>query len=287
MPSLTRALLIGVVAVRGVRSRCRWTLRMGVGGMCRRFPLLAALVAGVVLTSPAAALAADFAVGHKVVRIAKPGESRTVDVHLWYPADAADWVGRPKTSYSSSIYGIPLPGGFSPLSWRFDAELAHEGAAVAAGGPAFPVIVFSHGSVNDPINSAHLLERIAADGFIVAAPTHVTDTQEDVRVEFINTRLGANPRRAASDRAAHLPARASPPVLAPEQHRPGPDGRTRIATSSTPWTHCPAGSGLPRRHDPRRGARALARHAHRPDRSGRRPGPGRPPRLGPPPASRA
>ena len=54
------------------------------------------------------------------------------------------------------------------------------------------MIVFSHGSVNDPINSAHLLERIAAEGFIVAAPTHVTDTQEDVRIEFINGRLGAS-----------------------------------------------------------------------------------------------
>jgi predicted dienelactone hydrolase len=53
------------------------------------------------------------------------------------------------------------------------------------------MIVFSHGSVNDPINSAHLPERIAAAGFIVAAPTHVTDTHEDARVEFINGRLGA------------------------------------------------------------------------------------------------
>ena len=84
-----------------------------------------------------------------------------------------------------------IPVFVTHLSWRFDAELAHEDAAIATGGPALPVIVFSHGSVNDPINSAHLLERIAADGFIVAAPTHVTDTQEDVRIEFINTRLGA------------------------------------------------------------------------------------------------
>jgi predicted dienelactone hydrolase len=142
------------------------------------------------VTCPDHALAIDAAVGHKVERITKPGESRTIDVHLWYPADPVDAAERPNTSYTSVYNGIPLPGGFSPLSWRFDAELAHEGAAVAADGPAFPMIVFSHGSVNDPINSAHLLERIAADGFIVAAPTHVTDTQEDVRIEFINTRLG-------------------------------------------------------------------------------------------------
>jgi predicted dienelactone hydrolase len=177
------------VAMSGVRVE---GFREGVRRAASRgSALLAGLVVGAVVTCPAHALAIDAAVGHKVERITKPGESRTVDVHLWYPADPVDAAERPNTSYTSVYNGIPLPGGFSPLSWRFDAELAHEGAAVAADGPAFPVIVFSHGSVNDPINSAHLLERIAADGFIVAAPTHVTDTQEDVRVEFINTRLPA------------------------------------------------------------------------------------------------
>jgi predicted dienelactone hydrolase len=176
------------VAISGVRGD---GFRAGVRRAASRgSALLAALVVGVVVTCPADALAIDAAVGHKVERITKPGETRTVDVHLWYPADPVDAAERPNTSYTSVYNGIWLPGGFSPLSWRFDAELAHEGAAVAADGPAFPVIVFSHGSVNDPINSAHLLERIAADGFIVAAPTHVTDTQEDVRIEFINNRLG-------------------------------------------------------------------------------------------------
>jgi predicted dienelactone hydrolase len=172
-------------AVRGdgLRERLRRAASRGL-------TFLAALVASLVVTGPADALAADAAVGHRVETVNKGPGQRNVDVHLWYPADAADWDIKPKTSYSSVYNGIPLPGGFSALSWRFDAELAHEGAAVATDGAAFPVIVFSHGSVNDPINSAHLLERIAADGFIVAAPTHVTDTQEDVRIEFINTRLG-------------------------------------------------------------------------------------------------
>lgn len=48
------------------------------------------------------------------------------------------------------------------------------------------MIVFSHGSVNDPINYAHMLELIAGAGFVVAAPSHVIDTQEDVRIDFIN-----------------------------------------------------------------------------------------------------
>ena len=49
------------------------------------------------------------------------------------------------------------------------------------------MIVFSHGSVNDPIDYAHTLELIAAAGFVVAAPYHVNNTQDDVRIDFINT----------------------------------------------------------------------------------------------------
>ena len=175
-------------------------------------------------------------VGHTVKKIevagTAPNELRAVDVHLWYPADDGAHVRlqvRPPR-------GV-VPSG--PAVVALDAELAHEGAAVAAGGPAFPVIVFSHGSVNDPINSAHLLERIAADGFIVAAPTHVTDTQEDVRIEFINTRLGPT---LAAQLPIELPLLTGFPARArarTTQARPGWSNAT--ATSSTPWTHCPAG----------------------------------------------
>jgi dienelactone hydrolase len=52
------------------------------------------------------------------------------------------------------------------------------------------VIVFSHGSVNDPIDYAHTLELIAGAGFVVAAPYHVNNTQDDVRIDFINAQAG-------------------------------------------------------------------------------------------------
>jgi hypothetical protein len=48
------------------------------------------------------------------------------------------------------------------------------------------VIVFSHGSANDPIDNAHTLEDIAARGFVVAAPYHVNNTQDDVRIDHLN-----------------------------------------------------------------------------------------------------
>lgn len=43
------------------------------------------------------------------------------------------------------------------------------------------MIVFSHGSTNDSIDYAYTLELIAGEGFAVAAPSHVNNTQDDVR----------------------------------------------------------------------------------------------------------
>jgi predicted dienelactone hydrolase len=139
-------------------------------------------------------------VGHTVKKIhvegSALGENRAVDVHLWYPADPQGFSDAPKTVYSSALHGRPLiPDRWDPLSWTVEAEVARE-AAIDPHGQPFPVIVFSHGSVNDPINYAHMLELIAGAGFVVAAPSHVTDTQEDVRIDFINqqARLLGQPR---------------------------------------------------------------------------------------------
>jgi predicted dienelactone hydrolase len=171
------------------------------------------------------AAAADLPVGHRVEHIVVPGEvrgalqaQRQVDVHLWYPADPQDFSARPKAVYSSALYGKTLPEGLAPLSWSFEAQIARDGAAVDPQSQPFPVIVFSHGSVNDPINYAHLLERIAAAGFVVAAPSHVTDTQEDVRIDFINSQLPPTTQRFSCNDG--LPAACS---------RPGNTVRLRMA----------------------------------------------------------
>jgi predicted dienelactone hydrolase len=170
---------------------------------------LAALVAVVALTSPGAAMAAD-AVGHTVKHIAvagaAAGETREVDVHLWYPADAQDAEARPKTFYTSELYGKPLPNGWAPLSWKIEAATAHEDAAFDPSGAPYAPIVFSHGATNDPFDYADTLEAIARAGFIVAAPTHTNNTQDDVRLDYINALSGTRlfPCRDG------LPARAVP-----------------------------------------------------------------------------
>ena len=143
-----------------------------------------------------AVAASDLDVGHTVERITVEGSAlvrdpRKVDVHVWYPADHRGLDGRHLTEYTSALYRRPLPPPWQSLSWAVDAQVAREDAPIDPGREPFPVIVFSHGSVNDPIDYAHTLERIAGAGFVVAAPSHVNNTQDDVRIDFANAQTGA------------------------------------------------------------------------------------------------
>jgi predicted dienelactone hydrolase len=161
---------------------------------------LAALVAVITVGAavPASAEGAD--VGHRVENLTVPNSvpcpvpnppcDRKVEVHLWYPANQQGFSQAPKTEYTSALYGRALPAGWAPLGWKVDAEIARETDAIDPHGQRFPVIVFSHGSTNDPIDYAHTLELIAAEGFVVAAPYHAKNTQDDVRIDFINGRAG-------------------------------------------------------------------------------------------------
>ena len=167
----------------------------------RRPRLLAALIpamlaVGLCAQMPAAAAASaaqtgHVRVGHTVKRIVVPGtaqsEQRQVDVHLWYPADQRRVFEAPKASYTSKLRGVPIiDERYDPLSWSVEARIANENAAIDSDGQALPVIVFSHGSVNDPIDYAYTLKLVARAGFVVAAPYHVNNTQDDVRIDFIN-----------------------------------------------------------------------------------------------------
>jgi predicted dienelactone hydrolase len=158
--------------------------------------LVAVLAVGAAV--PASAEGAD--VGHRVANLTVPNSvacpapnqpcDRKVKVHLWYPADQTGFSQAPKTEYTSALYRRALPAPWAPLDWKVEAEIARETDTIDPHGQPFPVIVFSHGSTNDPIDYAHTLELIAAEGFIVAAPYHANNTQDDVRIDFINGRAG-------------------------------------------------------------------------------------------------
>ena len=171
--------------------------------MIRRLILACAIVYGflsLVRADPGAVQAeraSSRRVGHTIRSVIVPGsavgEPRAVKVHLWYPADNRGFSGAPKTRYSSALYGLPLPAQWDPLSWSVEAEIAREDVPVHPGGNSFPVLIFSHGNTNDPFDYAYTLERIAGEGFVVAAPSHTGNTQDDVRIDFINDLAGGVP----------------------------------------------------------------------------------------------
>src|SRR3954469_6861357 len=156
--------------------------------MSRRRHVLAVLVAGLtVVAAPARAAEVSHSMRQLTVPGTAQGEARKVDVHLWFPTTAAEAAAHPQAVYRSVIGGLPVPPEVgTPLTWTVGAEIAREGAAIDPAGKPFPVIVFSHGNTNDPIDYAHTLELIAAGGFIVAAPAHVNNTQDDTRIDYAN-----------------------------------------------------------------------------------------------------
>jgi predicted dienelactone hydrolase len=178
--------------VRGIEST--------TGRVSRIALRVAALVAVLTVSAavPASAEAAD--VGHRVENLTVPNSvpcpvpnqpcDRKVKVHLWYPANEHGFSQAPKTEYTSALYRRMLPVPWTPLGWKVEAEIARESDLIDPHGRPFPVIVFSHGAVNDPIDYAHALELIAAEGFVVAAPYHANNTQDDVRIDFINAQAG-------------------------------------------------------------------------------------------------
>jgi predicted dienelactone hydrolase len=122
---------------------------------------------------------------------------RQVEVHVWFPVDSKTYASANahKTIYTSQLKGR-LPNS-KLLTWTVPSEISRDVAATSIdrSGPSYPVIVFSHGSQNDPIDYAPTLERLAGQGFVVAAPYHVNNTQDDVRTDFINS-TPANPQLA-------------------------------------------------------------------------------------------
>jgi len=131
-------------------------------------------------------------VGHTIMSVVghkgSINEDRPLDVLIWYPADPKSYKDAPPSIYRSRLKGVPLPGPWAALSWEFAAERARDNPAVKTRGRSYPLIVVSHPNAGDPFNSSKIIERLASYGYVVAAPFHNGDTQDDVRIDFINTR---------------------------------------------------------------------------------------------------
>lgn len=134
-----------------------------------------------------------FEIGHTTFSITGTGtlgEPRPIDVEVWYPADKRSWRESSASEYSSRLQGVTLvPSKWDPLAWSVVSDVARENADFATG--PFPVVILSPGSTADPIDYHLTAETVAAAGYVVAGIWHTGDSQDDVRVTFINTTNGS------------------------------------------------------------------------------------------------
>ena len=165
-----------------------------------------------------------YKVGHTIMSVAphfgSAGEYRPLDVLIWYPADPASYKDAPQSTYKSRLKGVPLPGPWDALSWEVAAERATDNPHIKTRGHGhpYPLIVVSHPAGGDPFSSSKINERLASYGYIVAAPFHNGDTQDDARTDFINAHPDRDPAGVLSCLDG-LPAPCTDPLRKSMQDR--------------------------------------------------------------------
>jgi hypothetical protein len=108
------------------------------------------------------------------VRVTVHGERETVDV-------VHDEI-RSSIVFLCSRSGIPCHGRLGPAS--------HSRTCPSLEAIADFRSLSSHGAQNNAIDYVYTLETLASSGFIVAVPDHLNNTQDDARIDFINSEAG-------------------------------------------------------------------------------------------------
>jgi len=136
-----------------------------------------------------------YKVGHTTMSVTlqdsdSPPKVRPLHTLIWYPADPKSYEDAPPSTYKPLLHGVALPAPWVALAWEFAAERARENPALKTRGRPYPLIVLSHPATGDPFSTSKICERLASYGYIVAAPTHNGDTQDEARIDFINKAAG-------------------------------------------------------------------------------------------------
>jgi predicted dienelactone hydrolase len=117
---------------------------------------------------PALTARGAYRVGVQTISVTDTGRSRTLKLEVWYPAILEP--DQEKTEYRAQVGETKYV-----LSGR-----AGRDAPILENTNPFPLLIFSHGQPDDRIQTAYLLEHLAAQGFVVAAIDHTGSTNADV-----------------------------------------------------------------------------------------------------------
>ncbi len=139
-------------------------------------------------------VAGPFAVGSIHTTIHSRDGGRALPVELWYPAvgsaRAEAATGFPVEEFEDGARRTQLLAWVAQAPEPCTPRQAHSarGAAVAAGA-AWPVLLMSHCTEGFRFSLHSLAERLASQGFVVAAPDHVDNTRFDAKAPLSNAFL--------------------------------------------------------------------------------------------------
>jgi predicted dienelactone hydrolase len=99
-----------------------------------------------------------------------PLASRTLNLHIWYPADLGD-AEEMRVSYKGRLPFPPgrIPEG-APTTFDFEGRAAENARPLP--GNRYPLVVVSHGYGNWPTFLSYLTENLASKGYVVASIDH-------------------------------------------------------------------------------------------------------------------